>query len=165
MRDIHKNPMFYYILAPILIGVWPVLVWAVYLPRAIEGRAADEDSYGDVVTACNEILKFDPDRLTIVGDKQGRKFSYPEAIDSAANVCNIPSGNYNYNSNPIIKVSGKEVQACRVSLDGIGIVQISKFLSKLQSTWVNLNCEKISLKKLEGMPDQWDVDLDFKYTY
>lgn len=165
MRDFHRNPIFYYILAPLLIGVWPLLVWAVYLPKATEGRAADEGSFSDAVTACNEILKFDPDRLTIKGDEKGRKFTYPEAIDSAANFCNIPSGNYIYNANPIIKVSGKEVQACRVSLNGVAIVQIAKFLSRLQSTWVNLTCEKISLKKLQGMPDQWDIDLDFKYSY
>lgn len=165
MRDLHKNPMFYYILAPVLIGVWPLLVWAVYLPRATEGGTADEKSFADAVTACTEILTFDPERLKIKGDEQGRRFAYPEAIDSAANVCNIPSGNYVYNANPIIKISGKEVQACRVSLDGVGIVQIGKFLSRLQSVWVNLTCEKIALKRREGMPDQWDVDLDFKYTY
>jgi hypothetical protein len=165
MKDIYKNPVFYYVLAPILIGMWPLLVWAVYLPTAAEGKVADEESFTDAVAACSEILKYDPDRLSIVGDDKGRKFNYPEAIDSAANFCSIPSGNYVHTSSQIAKSGGKETQGAHVSLDNVAIVQVAKFLSRLQSTWVNLTCEKITLKKQEGMPDQWDVDMDFKYVY
>jgi hypothetical protein len=165
MRDLHKNPMFYYLLAPILIGLWPLLVWAVYLPRATEGRVADEEFLGRAVADCNEILEYDPDRLAIVGDDKGFKFTYAEAIDRAANVCNIPSPNYAYSSSGINPSGDKETQAAHVSLDNVAIAQAARFLSTLQSTWVNLTCEKITLKRQEGMPDQWDVDLDFKYTY
>ncbi len=165
MQDLHKNPMFYYILAPILIGVWPLLVWAVYLPQATEERASDEQALGEAQTAILDILEYDPGRLDIKGDDKGFKFSYVEAIDSAANFCNIPSGNYSNSAGPIIKSSGKDIQTAKVSLDNVKIIQVAKFLSRLQSTWVNLTCEKADLKKQEGMPDQWDVVLDFKYTY
>jgi len=36
MRDLHKNPMFYYILAPVVLGLWPLLVYASYLPKSQE---------------------------------------------------------------------------------------------------------------------------------
>ncbi len=165
MRDLYRNPMFYYVLAPILIGIWPLLVWAVYLPGTTDGRAADEDSLGEAHTAILEILEFDPDRLTIEGGDQGFKFTYAEAIDRAANVCNIPSANYANIAGGISKSGGKETQGAHVSLDNVGVVQVARFLSTLQSTWVNLTCEKITLKMKEGMRDQWDVDLNFRYSY
>jgi hypothetical protein len=165
MRDLHKDPMFYYILAPILIGLWPLLVWAVYLPSATRGRVADEESLTNAVADCNEILEYDPGRLDIVGDDKGFKFTYAEAIDRAANVCNIPSPNYAYSASAINPSGDKETRAAHVSLDNVAVAQAARFLSTLQSTWVNLTCEKITLKRQEGMPDQWDVDLDFKYSY
>ena len=33
MKDIHKNPIFYFLVVPVIIGIWPLLVCAVYLPR------------------------------------------------------------------------------------------------------------------------------------
>ena len=164
MKDLHKNPVFYYVLAPVLIGLWPLLVWAVYLPKATEGRAADEESLGEAQTAILEILEFDPERIKIKGGDQG-KFTYAEAIDSAANLSRIPSANYSSSVGGIVKSGDKEIQTAHMSLDNIAVVQLARFLSELQSTWVNLTCEKITLKKQEGMPDQWDVDLNFKYTY
>ena len=165
MRDLHKNPMFYYVLAPILVGLWPLLVWAAYLPRATDDREVDEVSYGEAQTAILEILEYDPDRLLIEAGDQGFKFTYAEAIDRAANVCDIPSANYTYSASAISKSGGKETQGAHVSLDNVVIVQVAKFLSTLQSTWVNLTCERIRLNKQDGMRDQWDVDLDFKYSY
>jgi hypothetical protein len=165
MRDIYRNPILYYILAPVLIGLWPLLVWALYLPKATEGKASDETLHTDVVKGCYEILEYDPDRIQIKGDEKGRKFTYAEAIDSAANFCSIPSGNYVHNSSQIAKSAGKETQGAHVALDNVSILQVAKFLARLQATWVNLTCEKLILKKQEGVPDQWDADMDFKYIY
>jgi hypothetical protein len=166
MRDLYKNPMFYYILAPILIGLWPLLVWAVYLPGGREEREAEETHLVEAQAAILKILELDPDRLEIAGPgAELGKFTYAEAIDRAANVCNIPSSNYNFTSGAIVKSGGKETQQARLSLDKVVIVQVAKFLSTLQSTWVNLTCEKATLKKKEGMRDQWDVDLDYRYSY
>ncbi len=164
MRHIHKNPIFYYIVAPVLIGLWPLLVWAVYLPSANDAQAADKGSLDQAQTAILDILKFDPDRLEIKGGDQG-KFTYAEAIDSAANLCRIPSANYSNSAGGIAKSGGKEVRGAHVSLDNIAVIQLARFLSELETRWVNLTCEKVTLKKKEGMPDQWGVDLDFKYTY
>jgi hypothetical protein len=38
MREVYKNPMLYYLLIPVLVGIWPLLVWGVYLPRAEQDR-------------------------------------------------------------------------------------------------------------------------------
>lgn len=166
MRDLHKNPVLYYVLAPVLLAAWPVLVWAVYLPAADEGRQSDEQALTEAQTAILEILKIDPDRLSIVDKNEGLgKFSYAEAIDRSANICNIPSSNYRFTQSGINTSQGKETQTARLTLENVGILQVASFLSSIQSMWVNLSCERMALKKKEGMPDQWDADMDFKYSY
>ena len=37
MRDLYKNPIFYYVLVPILAGLWPLLVRGV-LPPGMQGK-------------------------------------------------------------------------------------------------------------------------------
>ena len=32
MKDVYKNPILYYILVPVVVALWPLLVWSVYLP-------------------------------------------------------------------------------------------------------------------------------------
>ena len=34
MRDLYKNPILYYVLVPVIVGLWPLLVWAIYIPEA-----------------------------------------------------------------------------------------------------------------------------------
>ena len=45
MKDIYKNPIFYYILVPVLITLWPLLIWGVYLPEAERSWKDDEADY------------------------------------------------------------------------------------------------------------------------
>lgn len=165
MRDIYRDPIFYYILAPLLIGLWPLLVWAIYLPQAYEGRESDERDLEEAKVAILGILEYDPDRLNIVGDEKGSRFTYREAIDSAANVCRIPSANYVDSIGSITSSGGKRIQGASVTLENVAIVQAARFLSTLQSTWVNLTCDNITLRKIEGMPDQWRVEMRFTYAY
>ena len=34
IREIYKNPIFYYILIPAFAALWPAIIWGVYLPAA-----------------------------------------------------------------------------------------------------------------------------------
>jgi len=52
-----------------------------------------------------------------------------------------------------------------VNLKGVDIVKSTRFLSTIELRWANLQCTTIKLTKKKGMPDMWDVDLDFKYYY
>ena len=166
MQEIYKNPMLYYVLAPIAVLAWPLLVWGVYLPRAQSDYNRDEGFYQEAKGHMLEILTRDPDRLERAKVAQSLgKFTYHEAVDRVANLCRIPSGKVDLRTGLPIKVSKKEVQQARVSLSDIGIIQAAKFLSTIQSDWVNLTCERVKLSKKEGMPDQWDMDLTFRYNY
>jgi hypothetical protein len=166
MRDIYRNPIFYYVLAPVIVGLWPLLVGAVYLPRAQKTWDEDQKFYADARADIFKIIEKDPDRLKIVQDtKSLGRFTYAEAVDRVANLCRIPSSKYTLNSGNIVTTQKKESQQARVSLVDVSIVQAAKFLSTIQSMWVNLNCERLKLTTKAGVPDRWDLDMTFRYDY
>jgi hypothetical protein len=166
MRDVLRNPMSYYLMAPLLVAIWPLLVWAVYLPRAEKSLEDESALCVEGRTCVLDILQNDPDRLDFAknADVAG-EFSYAKAIDRVANLCRIPATKCTYNAGAIIKSSNKRRQNARVKLTDIDIVQAATFLSTIQSTWVNLECDRAKLTKKKGLPDQWDVDFTFWYYY
>ena len=162
MRDMLRNPLVYYLVAPVLVGIWPLLVWGVYLPRAQQDWEDDKAYYFEGQTYMVDVLLRDPDRLDMAGDDQvGGEFSYATAIERVANLCSIPASSCTYSAGKIIKRS----QQCQVTLENVGIVQAASFLSKIQSTWVNLDCDKVKLERRAELPDRWKVSLTFYYHY
>jgi hypothetical protein len=166
MREIYKDPMLYYVLAPMLVLAWPLLVWGLYLPRAQTDWDKDQGFYEEATSHILEILEKDPERLKVSKVTQSMgKFTYADAVDRAGNLCRIPSGKVDLSTGNIVTSGKKEVQHASVSLTDVGIVQAAKFLSTIQAMWVNLTCERVKLSKKDGMPDQWDMDLRFRYNY
>ena len=166
MREIYKNPMFYYLVIPVLVGLWPLLVWAVYLPRTERVQEIERGLLIEGQTQIVDILRIDPGRLNFTdANDVGGEFSYGSAVDRVANLCRITASNCNYNAGNIIPSGGKRRQDARVKLSDVTIVQTAEFLSMIQSRWVNLTAEKIKLTKKKKIPDQWEVDLDLLYYY
>jgi hypothetical protein len=166
MREIYKNPMFYYLLIPVLVGLWPVLVWGVYLPRVERDQEVEQGLLIEGQTQIVDILRLDQGRLNFAdaNDVAG-EFSYPSAVDRVANLCRIPASNCTYQAGSIITSAGKRRQDARIKLTDVSIVQTAEFLYTIQARWVHLTCEKVKLTKKKGMPDQWEVDLDMVYYY
>jgi len=166
MRELYRNPMLYYALIPVLAGAWPLLVWAYYLPEAKATWERDQQLYGEAQALMVELLEKDPDRLNAAEESQKLgEFTYHEAVPRVANLCRIPSAKVNLSTGDIVKSAGKKTQQARVSLSDVNIVQTARFLSTIQSMWVTLTCDRVKLSKREGMPDQWNMDLNFKYDY
>jgi hypothetical protein len=166
MKDIHRNPNLYYILAPAVIAMWPLLVWAVYLPRAERNWKGDKDNYLKAQKTIGEILYHDPDRLNLKdANKTEDTFDYVVAVDEIARSCGIPSSLYKLNSRTPVTSRGIRSQSCRVTLNQIDVARFAKFLSDIQLRWPNLQCQTIGVRKKKGIPDQWQIDLDFKYYY
>jgi hypothetical protein len=61
--------------------------------------------------------------------------------------------------------AGQKSQSAKVGLKQVDITKFAKFLSTVQLRWANLQCSQVKLTKKKGLPDTWDVDLDFKYYY
>ena len=165
MRDFHRNPIFYYLIIPLLIGVWPLLVWAVYLPAAERDRESDYRELIEAQTQIMGILEIDPDRMNTDPNRVVGEFAYGKAVDRAANLCSIPATHCIVSAGPPTTISGKKRQDATIKLKDVSIVQVARFLSTMQSTWVNLQCDRVKLTKRKGMPDQWEVDVKYIYYY
>jgi hypothetical protein len=166
MKDIYRNPILYYILVPCLAALWPLLVWAVYLPGAKRGYEQDADQYRKAQVKIATILGRDPTRLELADpNKTADKFDYASAVDDIARMCRISPINYTVSSRPARISSGKKSQSATVALKQVDINSFATFLSKIQLRWANLQCDSVTLTHKKGLVDAWKVDLDFKYFF
>jgi hypothetical protein len=157
--------MFYYIFVPAVVGLWPLLVWAMYLPAADENLKDWENQHRKAEAIMMEILTLDPDRLQFVDSNDpGTEFTYG-VVDKVAGSCGIPPSKYKLNSGMLITNKNQKSQSASVSLRQVEIVKFAKFLSTIQLRWANLQCNRVKLTKKQGMPDTWDIDIEFKYYY
>ena len=169
MKDfkyIHKNPMFYYILAAALAAVWPLIVWGIYVPAAKVRFNNDREQFINAQEVVDELLKIDPERLNYSQEKgKSADFDYATAVQQASELCSIPTGNYKLSSGIIISSKDQKSQSGNVSLKDVDMVKAARFLSTIQLRWPGLQCTKVTLKKKKGLPDSWEVDYAFKYFY
>jgi hypothetical protein len=166
VRSIYKNPFLYYTIVPLLIGLWPLLIWGAYLPEVERQWNHDKGEYKKAQAIMLEILELDPDRLDYANSEDsGYEFDYAIVVDRVASQCGIPPTDYKFSSGPIIKSAGQESQSAKVNLKGIDVTTFTRFMSTIQLRWADLQCTRVKLNKKKGLPDVWDVDLDFKYYY
>lgn len=166
MRDIFKNTTLYYVLVPVMVGLWPLLVWAVYLPKAKSSWDKEKDKYNEGQVVIEEILQRAPDRLESTGSGQTiDKFEYAPAIAEVAGLAGISASNYHLTEGTPRPSQGRTLQTCRVTLKQIDMKRFAEFLSTLQLRWTDLECDRAEFTKKKGLPDAWKVDLDFKYYY
>ena len=57
MKEIYKNPNFYYILVPAMLALWPLIAGGVYLPAAERGLKDEMKDYQKARSRVDEILK------------------------------------------------------------------------------------------------------------
>jgi hypothetical protein len=166
MKEIYKNPTLYYILVPVIVALWPLLIWGVYLPSARHNWQTETVQYGEAQSVIGEILALDPDRLAFAdSQKTAAEFDYASAVERIASSCRIPPTNYRLSSGIIIASAGQKSQNAKVGLKQVDITKFAEFLSAIQIRWANLQCVQVKLTKKKGLPDIWDVDLEFKYYY
>ncbi len=166
MKDIYKNPIFYYILIPVILCFWPLLVWAVYLPAAEKNKEDQQAQYKKAEAIMMEILTLDPDRREYADSNDvDTEFNFDKAVAKVAGMSKIPPSKWDLNATAPQTSRGEKSQSASVSLKQIDIVKFSEFLSTIQLSWANLQCSRVKLSKKPGLPDMWDVDIEFKYYY
>ncbi len=166
MKEFYKNPTFYYILVPVIVALWPLLIWGVYLPSARQNWQLESSQYKKAQGIITEILTLDPDRLEYADSQDAAaEFDYASAVEKIADLCGIPSTSYKLSSGIIMTSSGQKSQSAKVGLKQVDITRFAKFLSTIQLRWANLQTVKVKLTKKKGLPDTWDVDLEFKYYF
>jgi len=168
MRDIFKNPILYYIAVPLLVTLWPVLVWAIYLPAAHKDIEENLNQYNKAQDIMLKILNLDPGRLDFSdANDSSIEFTYDRAVERVTGLCDIAPSKYKLNSGLTIESGGQKSQSANVRLQEIDIVRFAKFLSLIQFRWPNLKCNRLKLTRKEGLPnlDVWDIDIELKYYY
>ena len=134
MKDIHKNPLFYYAILPFVITLWPLLVWTVYLPNAQQDWSKQLSNYEKAKIIMTNILKLDPDRIDFANSKNSTdEFDYAVSVDKIASTCKIPSTSYNISSRPIRTSGGKKSQSAMISLKDIAHPINADCRQKIQS--------------------------------
>jgi len=164
MKDIYKNPILYYILVPAIVGLWPLLVWAIYLPAADKNLEDQQDQLREAEAIMMEILTLDPDRSADANDTPA-EFTYDRAVERVARLCGIPPSKYKLNPGMPMTIGGQKSQSANVSLKQVDIKRFSEFLDKIQFRWANLQCNRVKLTQKPSLPDMWDVDIGFQYYY
>ncbi|MBN1804901.1 MAG: hypothetical protein JW837_06595 [Sedimentisphaerales bacterium] len=166
MRDIFRKPIFYYILTPVMAGLWPLLVWAVYLPAAEDNKKDLQDQFKKAEPIMMEILTLDPDRRDYTDSNDvDIEFTFDKVVARIASASKIPPSKYKLNSGMLTTSNNQKSQSATVSLKQIDIVKFAEFLSTIQLRWANLQCNRVKLSQKQGIPDMWDVDIEFKYYY
>ena len=161
MKDILKERMLYYILVPVILLLWPVLVWFMYIPNTEANWQDAEKKYAESQKVMTDILKMDSARLDYGKSKKTGQFDYSVALNIAAKRVGLPDTGYTFNSKPI----RKKTQQCQVTVQQTDITRFAKFLSTLQFTWADLQCEKVTLTKKSGLPDAWKIVVSLRYYY
>lgn len=168
MKDLHKNPKLYYILVPVLMAFWPLLLWAMYLPDARDSLKTEFQLAAKGRALALDILTLDPERVDAVDANEApTEFSYATAIDKIAGVCEIPASKYKLSTGRAITRDRQKSQTAHIRIEEIGVLQLARFLSLMQHRWGTLQCDDISLSKAKGdsRPDAWTVELDFTYYF
>ena len=113
-----------------------------------------------------EILTLDPDRRDYADANDVEiEFNYDKEVAKVASASKIPATKWDLNTTAPQTSNRQKIQSATVSLDQIDIVKFAEFLSTIQLRWANLQCNRVKLTQKPGLPDMWDVDIDFKYYY
>jgi len=165
MKDIYRKPIFYYVLAPVLIGLWPLWLLAMGLPGAKTGYENETAQYREAEQLIGQILNdLDPQRLDYaIAKKTKDEFDYTTAIDQVTKFCRIPASNYKLSSSPIRKTKGEKSQDASMTIEKIDIEGFARFLSIMHTRWASLQCSNVTLAKIKGEKNAWKVDVRFIY--
>lgn len=166
MKEFYKNPILYYIAVPVVVSLWPLLVWAIYLPDAKKDLQESMAQYDKAEPLMMEILNLDPGRRDSLDPNDNTaEFTFYRAVDRVASLCGIPPSKCELNARSAQTSGGQKSQSANVKLSQIDITKFARFLSTIQMRWANLQCTKVILSQKPGLKDVWDVDVDFKYYY
>ena len=165
MKDMLRNPFFYYIVVPVLIALWPLWLVAAGNPGARDSWDKEKQQFNDAEKLIAKILELDPQRLDYAkAKKKAGEFDYAIAIDQAAKLCRILPSSYRLSSGPIVKSrGGQSNQDATMTVSKVDIEKFARFISLIQFRWPSLQCTNLKLTKEKAAKDIWKADVRFKY--
>ena len=166
MKEFYKKPEFYYFIAPVFVIVWILTVAFFTLPTAekkIETAVRNDDKIQGYVAT---ILTLEPERDNYKErvEKTG-KFDYVIVVEKFAKLHGIPSSDCTQQVQEPAKRRNQLTQSANITIKSIDIEKYSKFLTSIQRSWPNLQCDSLSLKKQKKALDSWEAKMKFTYIF
>lgn len=167
MKDFLKKSNIFFLVAPIAACIWAVLASTVFLDNANDQWKEQLKDFEDSQPIIKNILALDPDRIGNLNKqkKNTGKFDYNIVIEKFADAHGIPETGYSLRATGRTKRRGVLTQSATLTIDNIKLLPFSKFLTEMLYVWPNLECEKLSLTKLNSGPNDWKAQMQYKYTF
>ena len=162
-----KNPNFYYIAVPVLVGLWAILVALVFYPKSVQAWEGEKSEFETTKKLIAQIVALQPKRLSyeVKDDKTEGDFDFPKTIHEFAQVFKIPDSNCSWTVRDKVKKAGKKTQSATVKIKNVDMQTMGRFVSGMLLRWPDLKCELIGLQKVGNSKNTWKVDLRFTYYY
>lgn len=167
MKEYIKNPLFYYVAVPSLLGIWAIAAGVIVYPRAATTLQQEKEDYTAAQELLAQILAIEPQRLahqqekgTVSGD-----FDFTRMVNDFASLFAIPPANFTLNTRGETRRAGKRARSATLSVRTIDIEKTAKFLSAMLIRWPELQCESLTLEKLPQGKNSWRVDMTLTYYY
>ena len=166
MKEYYKKPNFYYVLIPVIAGVWMITVWMLTLPTAEKKWQQIEEQYTNAQKQIDKIPLLDADRLDYEKQKsQSGEFDYSNTVEQFAKLWKIPSTKYDLQVRRETKRGKRKTKSANISIKDVDIETFSQFLSTLLLRWPDLQCDQLKLTKMPAGPDSWKANLKLTYNY
>jgi hypothetical protein len=166
MKEFYKKPEFYYFIMPVFAIVWILTVASLTLPTAekkLENAKRDDTLIQGYVAT---ILTNKPERINYKEQvKKTGKFAYEIEIENFAKMHGISSSDYTLTSAEPIRRRKQLTQSADINIKSIDIERFAKFLSSIQQSWPNLQCDSLTLTKHKKALDLWTAKMKFIYIF
>lgn len=166
MKEFYKKTEFYYFVIPLIIIVWILTISMLTLPTAKSKLDRASKDYGKIQGFITTILRVEPERLEYKKHKdETGEFDFAVVLNDFAKIHGIPPSSYSFQSQGEVKRAKQLTQSAHVTINSIEFANFSKFLSGLQQTWPDLQCDSLSLDKQKGEKNLWKATMKFTYVY
>jgi len=162
-----KNPMLYYIMVPVLAGLWAVLAGSVFYPKSVKAWDKTREESVAVEKLIKQLVASEPERLAFKVDEKSKPeaFDFTKVINKFAQQYSISPSNYNLNVRKESKRSGHRIRPASISIKSIDIERLAQFLSDMLLRWPDLQCETLDIEKVKNTKNNWKVDMKLTYYY
>lgn len=167
MKIDFKDPNMYYILVPVLAGIWAIAAGLVFYPKSVKAWEESEAQYTKAQDVIDQLVTLQPERLAYKVDASAASedFDFTKTINEFASALSIPPSNYNLTVRSEANRAGRKTRSASVSIKTIDIEKLSQFLSALLLRWPDLKCDTLSFSKIKDAKNNWQADISLTYFY
>lgn len=165
-KDLWKNPDTYFVILPILAGLWALAAGLAFYPKSVRAWEEEKDLYAEAEILIGEILQMEPERLEFQQQKgTSSEFDYVTEIDRFAKEFGIPTGDYTLTVRQGRRQRGSMRKSADLAFKSVKVETLAGFISAMLFRWPELQCEQVTLDKVPAAKNEWKVKLRFTYYY